>query len=252
MQSGPIAAFSANAEKNARLRQASIRRAKHTFREVREAPIHRTRHTFRQVPLHHTFRRASVWRTGPTFSTRCHTPNGTHASGKLPYAEREGVNRLNIVWLPERAFHAGSMPCSHNGLLFVSHISCWRRKRRPFKSRSSTLQKKPASKGSWFPPFENGSAAEAEFAPRRRLLFVPRRRLLKKEKTDFLRSRLFGFRMVPEARVELARLSTTVFETAASAIPPLGREIELYPMFPKAQTEISEHAQKATIQAENR
>ncbi len=48
--------------------------------------------------------------------------------------------------------------------------------------------------------------------------------------------------MVPEARVELARLSTTVFETAASAIPPLGREIELYPMFPKAQTEISEHA----------
>ncbi len=186
------------------------------------------------------------------FLNKPHMPNRTHASGKLPYAEREGVNRLNIVWLPERAFHAGSMPCSHNGLLFVSHISCWRRKRRPFKSRSSTLQKKPASKGSWFPPFENGSAAEAEFAPRRRLLFVPRRRLLKKEKTDFLRSRLFGFRMVPEARVELARLSTTVFETAASAIPPLGREIELYPMFPKAQTEISEHAQKATIQAENR
>ena len=73
-----------------------------------------------------------------------------------------------------------------------------------------------------------------------------------KEKADFLRSRLYRFRMVPEARVELARLSTTVFETAASAIPPLGREIELYPMFPKAQTEISEHAQKATIQAENR
>lgn len=143
------------------------------------------------------------------------------------------------------------MPCSHNGLLFVSHILCWRRKRRPFKSRSSTPQKKPTSKGSWFPPFENGSAAEAEFAPRRRPLFAPRRRLLKR-KADFLRSRLFRFRMVPEARVELARLSTTVFETAASAIPPLGREIELYPMFPKAQTEISEHAQKATIQAENR
>lgn len=30
------------------------------------------------------------------------------------------------------------------------------------------------------------------------------------------------FRMVPEARVELARLSTKVFETSASAIPPLG------------------------------
>lgn len=112
------------------------------------------------------------------FLNKPHMPNRTHASGKLPYAEREGVNRLNIVWLPERAFHAGSMPCSHNGLLFVSHISCWRRKRRPFKSRSSTLQKKPASKGSWFPPFENGSAAEAEFAPRRRPLFVPRCRIL--------------------------------------------------------------------------
>ena len=74
-------------------------------------------------------------------------------------------------------------------------------------------------------------------------------KVLRKEKADFLRSRLFKFRMVPEARVELARLSTTVFETAASAIPPLGREIELYPMFPKAQTEISEHAQKATMQA---
>lgn len=72
------------------------------------------------------------------------------------------------------------MPCSHNGLLFVSHISCWRRKHRPFKSRSSTPQKKPASKGSWFPPFENGSAAEAEFAPRRRPLLAPRRRLLKR------------------------------------------------------------------------
>lgn len=30
--------------------------------------------------------------------------------------------------------------------------------------------------------------------------------------------------MVPEARFELARLSTTVFETATSAIPSLGRE----------------------------
>ncbi len=30
-------------------------------------------------------------------------------------------------------------------------------------------------------------------------------------------------RRVPEARFELARLSTTVFETAASAIPPLGQ-----------------------------
>lgn len=34
--------------------------------------------------------------------------------------------------------------------------------------------------------------------------------------------------MVPEARVELARLSTTVFETATSAIPSLGRDQKLY------------------------
>ena len=82
------------------------------------------------------------------FLNKPHMPNGTHASDRPPYAEREGVNRLNIVRLPESAFHAESMPCSHNGLLFVSHILCWRRKRRPFKSRSSTPQKKPASKGS--------------------------------------------------------------------------------------------------------
>ena len=126
----------------------------------------------------HTFRRASIWRTGPTFFNKPHMPNGTHAFDRLPYAEREGVNRLNIVWLSERAFHARPMPRSHSGLLFISYISCWRRKRRPFKSRSSTPQKKPASKGSWFPPFEDGGAAEAEFAPRCRPLFVPRRRLL--------------------------------------------------------------------------
>jgi hypothetical protein len=35
------------------------------------------------------------------------------------------------------------------------------------------------------------------------------------------------FEVVPEARVELARLSTTVFETAASAIPPLGHKVKL-------------------------
>lgn len=169
MQSGPIAAFSANAEKNACLRQASIRRAKHTFREVRGAPIRRTRHTFSASPL------------VPHLSTGFRMANRTNFFNKMPYAEREGVNHLNIVWLPERAFHAGSMPCSHNGPLFVSHISYWRRKHRPFKSRSSTPQKKPTSKGSWFPPFENGSAAEAEFAPRRRPLFVPRRRLLKRK-----------------------------------------------------------------------
>lgn len=31
------------------------------------------------------------------FLNKPHTPNGAHTSDKLPYAEREGVNRLNIV-----------------------------------------------------------------------------------------------------------------------------------------------------------
>ena len=34
-------------------------------------------------------------------------------------------------------------------------------------------------------------------------------------------------KLVPEARVELARRETTVFETAASAIPPLGHIVVL-------------------------
>ena len=31
------------------------------------------------------------------FLNKPHMPNGTHTSDKLPYAEREGVNRLNVV-----------------------------------------------------------------------------------------------------------------------------------------------------------
>lgn len=42
-------------------------------------------------------------------------------------------------------------------------------------------------------------------------------------KRKALKLRALDLRLVPEARFELARLSTTVFETAASAIPPLGR-----------------------------
>ena len=30
-------------------------------------------------------------------STSPYTPNGTHASDRLPYAKQEGVNRLNVV-----------------------------------------------------------------------------------------------------------------------------------------------------------
>lgn len=33
-----------------------------------------------------------------------------------------------------------------------------------------------------------------------------------------------SIKVVPEARVELARVSSTVFETAASAISPLGHD----------------------------
>ena len=31
------------------------------------------------------------------FLNKPHMPNGTHASDRPPYAEREGVNRLNVV-----------------------------------------------------------------------------------------------------------------------------------------------------------
>lgn len=31
------------------------------------------------------------------FLNKPHMPNGTHAFDRLPYAEREGVNRLNIA-----------------------------------------------------------------------------------------------------------------------------------------------------------
>lgn len=39
---------------------------------------------------------------------------------------------------------------------------------------------------------------------------------------------LSKFKLVPEAGFEPARLSTTVFETAASAVPPLGHRTALY------------------------
>ena len=34
---------------------------------------------------------------GTHFLNKPHMPNGTQTSDKLPYAEREGVNRLNVV-----------------------------------------------------------------------------------------------------------------------------------------------------------
>lgn len=133
-----------------------------------------------------TLRRASVWRTGPTFSTSspiCRTertpPTGFHTpSGKVSTA-KTSFDCPNVRFMQDRC-HVRITGCS-SFLTFYAGISCWHRKRRAFKSRLSTLQKKPASKGSWFPPFENGSAAEAEFAPRRRPLFVPRYRLLKRK-----------------------------------------------------------------------
>ena len=47
-------------------------------------------------------------------------------------------------------------------------------------------------------------------------------KLKQKNNKGFANAKPFVVHMVPEARVELARLATTVFETAASAIPPLG------------------------------
>ena len=53
------------------------------------------------------------------------------------------------------------------------------------------------------------------------LMSIPAQRGQEKRPVSWL-IRGVGFEVVPEARVELARRETTVFETAASAIPPLG------------------------------
>ncbi len=53
-------------------------------------------------------------------------------------------------------------------------------------------------------------------------LFSPYNQACMQKQNDPANCEVVGFEMVPEARVELARRETTVFETAASAIPPLG------------------------------
>lgn len=141
MQSGPIAAFSANAEKNACLRQASIRQAKHTFREVRGAPIRRTRHTFSASPL------------VPHLSTGFRMANRTNFFNKMPYAERSAhlrqasIRRAGRCQPPERAFdcpnvrfmqnrcHVRIAGCSSFLTFYagVESVGPLRRNRRPLK-----------------------------------------------------------------------------------------------------------------------
>ena len=173
MQSGPIAAFSAKAEKNACLRQASIRRARRTFREV---PYAEQDTPFGGLPY----------------------GEQDPLSQQAPYAERNARLRQASICqagrhrLPERAFDCPNVRFMQDRchvriagyssfLTFHAGISCWRRRHRPFKSRSLTPSKETSFKKRLVSPFEHGSAAEAEFVPRRRPLFVPRRRLLKRK-----------------------------------------------------------------------
>ena len=90
MQSGPIAAFSANAEKDACFDRPPY--AEQGALSERSERSERS-HTPSKAHLSAGFRMAN--RTH--FLNKPHMPNGTHTSDKLPYAEREGVNRLNIV-----------------------------------------------------------------------------------------------------------------------------------------------------------
>lgn len=58
-----------------------------------QGPLSERSHTPSKAHLSAGFRMAN--RTH--FLNKPHMPNGTHASDRLPYAERESVNRLNIV-----------------------------------------------------------------------------------------------------------------------------------------------------------
>ena len=87
MQSGPITAFSANAAKN-----ACFDRPPYAEQGALSERSERS-HTPSKAHLSAGFRMAN--RTH--FFNKPYTPNGAHTSDRLPYAEREGVNRLNVV-----------------------------------------------------------------------------------------------------------------------------------------------------------
>lgn len=87
MQSGPITAFSANAAKN-----ACFDRPPYAEQGALSERSERS-HTPSKAHLSAGFRMAN--RTH--FLNKLHMPNGTHASDRPPYAEREGVNHLNVV-----------------------------------------------------------------------------------------------------------------------------------------------------------
>ena len=219
MQSGPIAAFSANAEKNACLRQASTAPGKRRFSERSERLYTPDKARAPANPLHTTFRRASVWRTGPIFSTRCHTPNGTHASDRLPHAKQEGINRLNVRLTAERAFHGidamfALKRCS-SFLTFHAGISCWHRKRRAF-SQIRRPFKRNQPKRSWFPLLKTGARPKRN-SHRDVGLCSREDEVLKKKKPTSAKAGAFRFReWCPGESRTRTRLSTTVFETAAS------------------------------------
>ena len=152
MQSGPIAAFSANAEKNACLQQVPYAEQSTLSERSERLPYTEQGTLFGKSPCTTPFNGLPYGEQDPL-------------SQQAPYAERNARLRQASICqtgrhrLPERAFdcpnahfiqgqcHVRIAGCS-SFLTFHAGISCWRRKRRPFKSRSSTHQKKPASKGS--------------------------------------------------------------------------------------------------------
>lgn len=86
MQSGPIAAFSANAEKD-----ACFDRPPYAEQGILSERSERS-HTPSKAHLSAGFRMAN--RTH--FLNKPHMPNGTHASDRLPYAKQEGIDCLNV------------------------------------------------------------------------------------------------------------------------------------------------------------
>ncbi len=172
MQSGPIAAFSANAEKNACLRQAFIRRARRTFREVREVPYAEQGTPFGGLPYGEQdplSQQDAIRRTEHTPPTGFHTPSGKVSTVWASF------DRPNVRFMQDRC-HARITGCSSFLTFYagVESIGPLSRDRRP-------LKRNQLQKAADFLLLKTGGAAEAEFAPRRRPLFVPRRRLLKRK-----------------------------------------------------------------------
>ena len=137
MQSGPIAAFSANAEKNACLRRASIRRTRHTFREV---PYAEQGTLFGKSPCttpfgglpyggqDQLFQQDAIRRTERT------PPTGFHIPSRKVSTARTSFDCPNVRFMQDRCHvritGRSSFLTFHAGVESVGPLS---RDRRPFK-----------------------------------------------------------------------------------------------------------------------